>query len=465
MKFALSTLFCWFVTYGFAQLPMPQQVNFTSGKFVFDSERGQRIPQNKMHFELLNGTDTVIGPEGYRISIKTDAIDVSANTFQGQFYAMQTLQQLVTNEIESYSIPCGTITDYPQYQWRGMHLDVCRHFFPKDTVKKYIDMLASLKMNVLHLHLTDDQGWRIEIKKYPKLTTVGAWRTEIDGNRYGGYYTQDDIRELVQYAKERYVTIVPEIEMPGHSSAAIAAYPYLSCDSAELSVPIRWGIFKDVYCPTDYTFHFLRDVLDEVCDLFPSEYIHIGGDEVPKTRWKESAFVQGLMKEKNLANEEEVQHYFMKTMEDYLATKGRKSIGWGEVIRGGMNDSIAVMSWLDKSAGIKAAGAGHEVIMTPRFFCYFDYPQSTADKKHAWWMVYLPLKKVYKFNPANGVDAAQQNLILGGQANVWTEYITTGPELQHQVYPRIAAMAEALWNKKKDYPSFLQRLAHFPKAF
>ncbi len=463
MRYFLFCLLLFSVAVLAAQIPYPQQLQL-SGATNFTYTTAE-IPANKLHFTLLNGSDTLIGNEGYRIQVTQEGIEVSANTFCGQFYAMQTLKQMPVNQIECYGIPACTITDYPRYQWRGMHLDVCRHFFPVDTVKKYIDLLASLKMNVLHLHLTDDQGWRIEIKKYPKLTEAGAWRVEKEGSHYGGFYTQEEIKELVSYARSRFITIVPEIEMPGHSSAAIAAYPQLSCDSALLEVPNHWGIFKDIYCPTDYTFQFLKDVLDEVCTLFPSEYIHLGGDEAPKARWKESAFVQQLIREKDLKDEEEVQHYFMKTMEDYLAQKGRKSIGWGEVIKGGLNDSIVVMSWMDRFAGVKAAKAGHDVIMTPRFFCYFDYPQSVSDKKHAWWMANLPLKKVYQFNPAQGLDSLTAKQVLGGQANVWTEYITNGAQLQRQVYPRIAAMAEVLWGSKTDYHNFSKRLAHFPPPF
>lgn len=463
MRYFLFCMLMFSVAALVAQIPYPKQLQPTNTtNFTYTSAD---IPANKLHFTLLNGSDSLIGNEGYRIQVTQDGIEISANTFCGQFYATQTLRQMTVNQIECYGIPACSITDYPRYQWRGMHLDVCRHFFPADTVKKYIDVLASLKMNVLHLHLTDDQGWRIEIKKYPKLTEAGAWRTEKDGSRYGGFYTQEEIKELVDYARARFVTIVPEIEMPGHSSAAIAAYPQLSCDSALLTVPNHWGIFKDIYCPTNYTFQFLKDVLDEVCELFPSEYIHLGGDEAPKARWKESAFVQQLIHEKKLKDEEEVQHYFMKTMEDYLAQKGRRAIGWGEVIKGGLNDGIVVMSWMDRFAGVKAAKAGHDVIMTPRFFCYFDYPQSTGDKKHAWWMTYLPLKKVYSFEPNAGLDAAAAKHILGGQANVWTEHIETAEKLQHQVYPRIAAMAEVLWGKKTSYKAFSGRLARFHSGF
>lgn len=333
----------------------------------------------------------------------------------------------------------------PAFSYRGMHLDVCRHFFSKEIIKQYIDTLSKYKLNYFHWHLTDDQGWRIEIKKYPKLTQVGAWRKEKDGSIYGGFYTQDDVREIVKYGQEKSITIVPEIEMPGHSSAAIAAYPWLGCNGKQIEVPNRWGIFKDIYCPTDSTFQFLRDVLDEVCGLFPSHYIHIGGDEVPKQQWMQSEFCKKLMKEKNLKNGEELQHYFMKQMEDYLLTKGRRSIAWGEAVRGGISDSMIIMSWRGKGAGIKAAKRGNEVIMAPRFTCYFDYPQSIKDKKHVWWMTYTPLKKVERFNPSsNCITKAQNAKILGGEATLWTEYVTNEKELWHQLLPRLAAFGEVL---------------------
>jgi hexosaminidase len=321
--------------------------------------------------------------------------------------------------------------------------------------------LAQLKMNYFHWHLTDDQGWRIEIKKYPKLTSVGAWRIEKDGSRYGGYYTQDDIREIVEYARQRYITIIPEIEMPGHSSAAIAAYPWLCFDDSSTIVVLNtWGVKKEIYSVKDSTFMFLKDVLDEVCSLFPGKYLHIGGDEVPKQRWKNSAVAQKVKETHHLKNEEELQHYFMNRIEDYLATKGKQCIGWGEIVKGGLSSDVVVMSWLDKKAGIKAAKKGNQVIMAPRFFCYFDYPQSIGDKKHAWWMTYLPLRKVYHFEPIpKRLPAEQRKLILGGQANVWTEYITNVSELSYQVVPRIEAMAEALWSNTKNYQDFKKRLA------
>ena len=352
------------------------------------------------------------------------------------------------------------ITDTPQFKYRGMHLDVCRHFFNREVVMQYLDLMAKLKMNTFHWHLTDDQGWRIEIKKYPRLASIGGYRTERDGSRYGGYYSQHDIKEIVEYASKRFITIIPEIELPGHSSAAIAAYPFLSCNPNEpKQIPVTWGIKKDIYCPNDSTFKFIKDVLDEVCLLFPSKFIHLGGDEAPKEAWKKSETAQAIIKQKHFKNEEELQHYFLKKAEDYLSLKGRRAIGWGEIVKGGLSDSVVVMSWLNKSAGVKALEHGNSVIMTPRSFCYFDYPQKLGDKKHAWWMLYLGLHKVYNFNPMpHSLKAEKQNLVLGGQANVWTEYITTEEELRHQTMPRLAAMAEALWTKTKNYDDFEQRI-------
>jgi hexosaminidase len=328
-----------------------------------------------------------------------------------------------------------------------MHLDVSRHFFSKEVVLKYIDTLAACNINYFHWHLTDDQGWRIEIKKYPLLTKVGAWRKEKDGTTYGGFYMQEEIKEVVKYAASKNITVVPEIDLPGHSTAAIASYPFLGCTGQQISVSNHWGIHYDILSPTDSTFQFLKNVLDEICALFPSPYIHIGGDEVPKKQWKQNAAVTQLIREKNLKNYEEVQHYFMKTLEDYLLTKGKRSIMWGEAIRGGINGSTLVMSWRGKGAGIKAAKHGNSVIMSPRFTCYFDYPQSRSIKKHAWWMTYTPVEKVSRFNPQSKfLSDAQNKNIIGGEATLWTEYVTNEKELWHQLMPRLKAFGKSLEN-------------------
>lgn len=331
------------------------------------------------------------------------------------------------------------------YSYRGMHLDVSRHFFSADVVKRYIDTLGAHDINYFHWHLTDDQGWRIEIKKYPNLTEVGAWRKEKDGTIHGGFYTQDEIKEMVHYATSKNITVVPEIDLPGHATAAIAAYPFLSCHQQPVEVSNHWGIHRDILCPTDSAIRFFKDILDEVLVLFPSKYIHLGGDEVPKTQWRKSDFVHGLMKEKNLKNHEQVQAYFMHELERYVSSKGRRVIMWGEALRGGVSDSTIIMSWLDKSAGIRAAKQGREVIMAPRFYCYFDYPHNIKEKKAAWWMTYLPVKKVARFNPKSKRLNVQQNAkIIGAEATLWTEYISLEKQLWHQLMPRLGEFSKTL---------------------
>ncbi len=409
---------------------------------------------------ILPSQSDSLTDESYSLRVFVDSIIIQSHTAKGLFYGCQTATQLFVNSVLSYEIPCMEITDTPQFGYRGMLLDVSRHFFSKEVVKQYIDIMAQLKMNVFHWHLTDDQGWRIEIKKYPRLTEVGAWRTEKYGSKYGGFYTQDDIKEIVAYAAERFITIIPEIELPGHSSAAIAAYPFLSCNpNLPKNVPTAWGIKTDIYCPSDSTFQFLKNVLDEVCVLFPSNLIHMGGDEAPKYAWMHSEQVQALIKKEGLKNEEELQHFFLKKIEDYLALKGKRCIGWGEIVKGGLSNSVIVMSWLDKSAGVKALAHGNEVIMTPRWYCYFDYPQYRREKKAVWWMLYLELSRVYKFNLyTKSITPESRKLILGGQASVWTEYIADEKQLHHQIMPRLTAMAEALWSKNRNYKDFKKRL-------
>ena len=498
MKKVLSLiLFCipfWVSCQSINVIPKPQEVVMTDGKlplwyglkitdgngqqtqhpsdslYIYPSPHGafftvNALFDNNIHsipyvLVLLNIKNPALGIEGYHIEIKRDTIRIEANTLTGIRYGTNTINQILNWKRRMDSIPCCDITDYPSYPYRAMHLDVCRHFFSKDFIKKYIDQLAYYKINTLHWHLTDDQGWRIEIKKYPKLTEVGSWRTEKDGTKYGGYYTQDDIKEIVAYAADRFITIVPEIEMPGHSSAALAAYPYLGCTGNQIAVPNTWGIKTDIYAPTDTVFRFFQDVMDEVCAFFPGRYIHIGGDEAPKAQWKSSPLAQAVMKQNNLKNEEELQHYFMHRVEKYLNSKGKTAIGWGEVVKGGLSDSIVVMSWLSKGAGIKAVRHGNNVIMAPRGYCYFDYPQG-GDAPKAFWMLPLPLKKVYSFNPIpGGLLPNQQKHILGGEATLWTEYVTTEAQAMHQLFPRLAAMSEALWTKpkNKNFKDFEKRL-------
>ncbi len=434
------------------------------GNTLFGS-KAWKVPESKDRAKLiilhiLYPQSDPLTDESYSIRVFPDSVLIQSHSYRGLFYGCQSATQLFINSVLTNEVPCMEITDTPQYAYRGMHLDVCRHFFSTDVVKQYLDLMAQLKLNVFHWHLTDDQGWRIEIKKYPRLTEVGGWSTQKDGFKTGGYYTQKEIKEIVAYAAERFITVIPEIELPGHSSAAIAAYPFLSCTPNEAkTVPTTWGIKKDIYCPSDSTFSFLKDVLDEVCTLFPGKYIHLGGDEAPKDAWKKSSVAQALMQREHLKNEEELQHYFLKKMEDYLATKGKRCIGWGEIVKGGLSDSVLVMSWLNKKAGVKAIAHGNQVIMTPRVFCYFDYPQNISDKKPAWWMLYLGVHKVYSFNPmANSIPGEKRKLVLGGQANVWTEYITDEKRLHHQIMPRLSAMAEALWSKHKNFADFQERM-------
>ena len=448
-------------------VPLPQKVVMGEGYFI--------ASLNKISFSLLIPENPLLGDEGYKMNISKDTIMIYANTAKGIHAALVTLGQMYDSAepLDSVEgnpshhfagsqkrIVCCEITDYPSYPYRAMHLDVCRHFFSKEFIKRYIDRLAYYKINTLHWHLTDDQGWRVEIKKYPKLTEVGAWRTESDGSRYGGYYTQEDIREIVMYAERRFVTIIPEIEMPGHSSAALAAYPYLGCTGEQIGVPNNWGIKRDIYAPTDTVFKFFEDVMSEICGLFPGRYIHIGGDEAPKAQWKSSTIAQAVMKQNGLKDEEELQHYFMHRVEQFLIAKGKRAIGWGEVVKGGLSDSMVVMSWLSKDAGVKAARHGNDVVMAPRGYCYFDYPQK-GDKLKAIWMLPLPLSKVYSFDPKpKGLSIAAQRHILGGEATLWTEYVSTEEQAWHQLFPRLAAMAEALWNdgKNKNFKDFERRL-------
>ncbi len=352
-----------------------------------------------------------------------------------------------------------------------MHLDVARHFFNVDEVKKYLDYMAYYKYNNFHWHLTEDQGWRIEIKKYPKLQEVAAYRKEtlighyndqphqFDGKRYGGYYTQEEVKNIVAYAAARNINVIPEIEMPGHAQAVLAAYPYLGCEpTKKYEVATKWGVFEDVYCPTEETFKFLEDVIDEVIDLFPSPYIHVGGDECPKEAWKKSAFCQELIKKQGLKDEHGLQSYFITRMEKYINSKGRKIIGWDEILEGGLAPNATVMSWRGIDGGLEAARQGHDVIMTPGTHCYFDHYQSELPTEPTAIGGYTTVEKVYGWEPIpDSLETDKRTHILGGQANVWTEYIPTFAQVEYMAYARGMAMAEALWTRKRDYNKFLPR--------
>ena len=411
--------------------------------------------------------------EGYHLKIESDLIKISAKSMQGLFYGVQTIRQIITNSKEKWVLPAIEINDYPRFEYRGMHLDVARHFFDVETVKEYIDQIAYHKMNRFHWHLTEDQGWRIEIKKYPKLTEVGAFRNStlighaseqpkrFNQEKYGGFYTQEEVRDIVAYANTRYVTIVPEIEMPGHSQAAIASYPELGCTGEQLEVWNQWGVSENVYCPYEETFTFLEGVLDEVIDLFPGEYIHIGGDECPKTQWKESRYCQNLIKQEGLKDEHELQSYFIQRMEKYINTKGRKIIGWDEILEGGLAPNATVMSWRGVKGGIEAARQSHDVIMTPTSHCYFDYYQKGPEGEPLAIGGMNTLENVYSFEPIpTELTAEQSRFILGAQGNLWTEYIPTKKQLHYMAFPRMCALSEVVWsaNNQRDYEDFKIRL-------
>ncbi len=422
--------------------------------------------------------DTLMPPEWYQLTIRPNDIEVMAPSAEGLYRGSRTLVQLLEQGRSSGALPCLTITDHPRFPWRGMHLDVCRHFFGVDFVKQYIDLLARYKMNTFHWHLTEDQGWRIEIKKYPKLTEVGAWRKgsqigpyaaqTFDTLHYGGFYTQDEIREVVAYAAARHITIVPEIEMPGHAMAALASYPHLGCTGGPYEVQRGWGVFDDVFCAgNDSVFTFLEDVLSEVMELFPGEYIHIGGDECPKTRWKECAKCQARMQAERLKDEHELQSYFIQRIERFVNSKGRKIIGWDEILEGGLAPNAAVMSWRGTEGGIAAAKAGHYAVMSPGSHCYFDHYQGDPANEPVAIGGYTTVQKVYSYEPIpEALSAAEAQYILGAQGNVWTEYILTPEHVEYMAVPRMPALAEVLWTPKdmRDETDFIRRLeAEFPR--
>jgi hexosaminidase len=410
--------------------------------------------------------------------VSDNVITIKAPNPNGIFYGVESLYQLLPPEAlgksltegVNWSVPCVLIEDKPRFPWRGMHLDVGRHFFSIDFIKKYIDLLASYKMNIFHWHLTEDQGWRIEIKKYPKLTNIGSQRKETTGDStpYGGYYTQQQIREVVKYAKEKFVTIVPEIEMPGHSLAALTAYPELSCTGGPFEVGTTWGVFEDVYCAgNNKTFEFLKDVLAEVIGLFPGKYIHIGGDECPKTRWKNCPKCQRRIKVNKLKNEEELQSYFIRKIDKFLTSKGKKLIGWDEILEGGLSPGATVMSWRGTEGGIAAANAGHDVVMNPTSHCYFDYYQGSPEREPKAIGGFLPLDTVYAFEPVPpNLTAKRIKYILGAQGNVWTEYIADENQAEYMVLPRMLAMSEVTWSDKdsRNFEDFTNRLrSHYAR--
>jgi hexosaminidase len=429
-----------------------------------------------------------LGAEGYRLKITPEQVRVQASTSRGIFYGIVTIRQLLPAEIfreakvngVEWVMPCVEIEDYPRFPWRGMHLDVGRYFMPKEFVKKYIDLISLHKMNVFHWHLTEDQGWRIEIKKHPKLTQVGAWRKEtvaghlskkplkFDGIPHGGFYSQNDIREIVEYARRRNVTVMPEIEMPGHAQAAIASYPELGNTGKQLPVRTYWGVNENTLNVDESTILFMQDVLSEVLELFDGAFIHIGGDEAPKKQWMMNPKAQARIKELGLKDEHELQSYFIRRMDIFLASKGRRLIGWDEILEGGLAPGAAVMSWRGEQGGITAAQAGHDVVMAPTNYTYFDYYQGDPKTEPLAIGGYLPLRKVYGYNPVpEGLTKEQAKHVLGAQGQVWTEYIPTPKKAEYMAFPRACALSEVVWTplEKKDYADFINRLHTHLKRF
>ena len=435
----------------------------------------------------LSVDKSISNPEGYRLTVTPEGIEIAGASEAGVFYGVQTLRKSIPAVAEGMNIelPAVTINDYPRFAYRGMHLDVSRHFFPADSIKKYIDILALHNMNTLHWHLTDDQGWRIEIKKYPELTRIGTQRRETvigrnsgkyDGKPYGEgmFYTQDEIRDVIAYAQERFITIIPEIDLPGHQLAAITTYPELGCTGGPYEVWTQWGVSDEVICAgNEKAMIFLEDVLGEVIDLFPSEYIHVGGDECPKVRWKSCPKCQARIKAEGLKGndkhtaEERLQSYVIERMEKFVESKGRHIIGWDEILEGRLAPNATVMSWRGVNGGIEAAKQKHNVIMTPNSYLYFDYYQST-DTEHDPLAIggYLPLERVYSFEPTAGIPEEYRKYVIGVQANLWTEYIPTFSQVEYMVLPRMDALAEIQWtNAPKDFKAFLPRLVRMTELY
>ena len=492
-------------------LPRPQQVDRQQGEYVMRGEQTVAFPDSSAGahtvFRYLNEAlrpagislkqvapeakasirwsfSDQLAEEAYTLTITPEAISIcSSPSAKGLFYGVQSLLQLLPpsawdtkqKPAESYLLPAMNLTDAPRFAYRGAMMDVGRNFLPKEAVLKMLDLMAFYKLNRFHFHLTDDQGWRIEIKKYPRLTEKGAYRKQTqvghcdyyfprryDGIEKRGFYTQDEIREIVRYAADRFITVIPEIEMPGHSSAALACYPELSCGLGKTYV-VRdyYDVFDEVYCPKEHTFRFLEDVLTEVIDLFPSHYIHIGGDECPKKAWKKCSHCQALMKQLNLPDESALQSWFIHRIEKFVNSRGRDIIGWDEILEGGLAPRATVMSWRGEAGGIEAARQQHSVIMTPGEYCYFDFYQEDPEEAPLAIGGYLPLDKVYSYNPLPGeLTAEEQKYIIGVQANIWGEYIQTPDYFEYMTFPRLIAMSEVQWTQpeRKDFASFARRL-------
>jgi hexosaminidase len=470
-------------------IPLPNKINIGNGYlrlnnsvFVLQCNTepiSQLFPHNPLE-QLAKGNKKIdvhiqlnnAEKDQYQMIIEKDSITISGNA-TACYNALQSLAQLAQHQD---SIPCCRIGDWPRFEYRGMHLDVCRHFFTVAEVKQYIDLLARYKFNYFHWHLTDDQGWRIQIKQYPLLTQIGSTRKQslvgkqtineptgpFDNKIVEGFYTQDQIKDVVQYAQDRKITIVPEIEMPGHALAAIASYPWLGCKKKPTQVGNRWGVYDDVFCAgNDSTLQFMQDVLREVIALFPGKYVHIGGDEVVKKNWKTCSKCQARIKENGLQNEVQLQSFFIGRINKYLTSLGKTAIGWDEILEGGVAPNATIMSWRGELGGIDAARQEHNVIMTPNTYCYFDYCANHSQDEPLNIGGHLPLQKVYAYNPMPAeLREEQQKYILGAQANLWTEYITDWDKLCYMAMPRMQALSEVLWTNMdfKDYKQFTNRL-------
>jgi len=435
----------------------------------------------------LQSSNTSTDSEAYELTVSTNAIRLGAQAQAGLFYGVQTLLQLLPPEVfrsspvsgMDWSIPSVEIHDHPRYAWRGMMLDVGRHFIKADEIKRMLDLMALHKLNTFHWHLVDDQGWRIQIKKYPRLTEVGAWRDTSppygdrhsdDGLRHGGFYTQTQIREIVAYAAALHIRVIPEIEMPGHAAAAIAAYPRFGNDDVTNFAPkvvTRWGVQPYTFAPKEETFRFLEGVLDEVCGLFPSRFIHIGGDEAPKKQWKQSPFAQSVMRREHLQTEEELQSWFVRRIETYLSSKHRRLVGWDEIQEGGLPKTATLMAWRDAKWARHALSLGNDVVMATTTHTYLDYYQAPALEELARGKQFeaigglLPLQKVYSYNPAFVAENPdQEKHILGTQGQVWGEYVKDGKKAEYMAYPRLTALAEVAWSAQadRDYAGFTRRL-------
>ena len=421
-------------------------------------------PKNRIRFSYNKKLDN----EEYILRINSNLITISASTENGAIFGFQSLNQLMNLNLNNGAIKLKNqeIKDSPRFKYRGMHLDVGRHMYPVDFIKKYIDGLAMLKFNNFHWHLTEDQGWRIEIEKYPELNNIGSFRDstlighygdkprQFDKSRYGGFYTKKEIKEIVKYANKRGINVIPEIEMPGHSQAAVASYPMLGCSGEQVGVAPLWGVFKEIYCSKNETFDFLEDIIDEVVELFPSKYIHIGGDEAPKTNWKACGNCQNVIEREGLKDEYELQSYFITRMEKYINSKGKQIIGWDEILEGGLAPNATVMSWRGISGGIEAAKMNHEVIMTPNAVCYLDHYQAKDTKNEPLAIGgYTPIEEIYNYEPIpSELDKSLHKYIIGAQGNVWTEYMKTSDHVEYMVFPRILALSEVVWADNR--PSF-----------